>query len=94
MITLLTHLGHETITQPELVALFGDFAAPFAVGDELMTNHGHKCRVIGIDVTSHGPGKVWWSASNYVLQIDGSGILQMDFIDAHKTLGGCLRRPA
>ena len=67
----------------------------FKIGDTVITNHGHKGTIS--EVTAYGSGeRLFWSMCDYTLagEAFGSTGMQVDFIDAHFTNGGCIKTAA
>jgi hypothetical protein len=64
----------------------------FKIGDKVRTNHGNEGVIIDIDAYGNGYGKLFWNISCYVVSASAFGLMRVDFIDAHSTLGGCLKK--
>lgn len=86
--------GKQTPETAEALAMARGVAL-FKPGARVITNHGNPGIVAAVEAYGSEAG-LFWGMSTYTIKgpAFGPSGMRMDFVDAHHTLGGCLRPAA
>lgn len=87
--------GKITIEQAQQLARDDKEGATelLAIGDRVRTSHGYEGVISDISVYGQD-SHLWWNWSTYYVKLDAGGTLGVDFVDAHFTCGGTLKKLA